>query len=189
MKICITKMELGVNKYFLYLTICVGISLQSEVYALKLLSASFKNNGVLDKKFAYPDCGGQNISPELSWSGAPEGTKSFVLICDDPDAPKPHTPWVHWIVYDIPNTTLRLSQGQSFDAFPAQQGKNSWKQKQYDGPCPPKGSGMHHYHFTLYALNIDKLYVQKTPDKAIALEAMQGHILAQTEIIGTYEIK
>lgn len=156
---------------------------------MKLTSPSFKNNEALDKRSAYTDCGGQNISPELIWSGAPEGTRSFVLICDDPDAPKPNTPWVHWIVYDIPATVNKLAQGQLFDAFPAQQGKNSYKNTKYDGACPPKGSGVHHYHFTLYALSIPTLYVEKTPDKAVALEAMQGHILAQAEIIGTYEIK
>jgi Raf kinase inhibitor-like YbhB/YbcL family protein len=156
---------------------------------MKITSPSFKNNGPLDKRSAYNECGGHNVSPELVWSGAPEGTQSFVLICDDPDAPKPHTPWVHWIVYNIPSSTHKLAQGQSFEGFPALQGKNSWGQKQYGGPCPPKGSGTHHYHFTLYALDIPTLYVEKTPDKAVALEAMQGHILAQTEIIGLYEIE
>lgn len=156
---------------------------------MKLTSLSFKNNEILDKRFAYSDCGGHNVSPEITWSDAPQGTQSFVLICDDPDAPKPDTPWVHWIVYNIPNTIHKLIQGQSFDDFPAQQGKNSWGNKQYDGPCPPKDSGIHHYRFTLYALSIPTLYVEKTPDKAIALEAMQGHILDQAEIVGLYEIK
>jgi len=154
---------------------------------MKITSPSFRNNEFIDSHFAFADCGGQNNSPELSWSGAPRGTKSFVLICDDPDAPKP-MPWVHWIVYNIPGDIFQLHQAESFEAVDALEGANSWGHTQYEGPCPPAGSGPHRYFFKLYALDVDKLHVDE-PDKETIEDAMEDHILGKAEIIARYEIK
>lgn len=156
---------------------------------MKIISPSFKNNEPLDIAFAYFDCGGKNLSPELRWSEVPERTKSFVLICDDPNGPKANEPFVHWLVYDIPGTTTKLAQGESFQSISAHQGMTDFRQSHYNGPYPPKGSGMHHYHFKLYALDIEQLAVNNNSEKATIIKAMQGHVLAQAEIIGLFEIK
>ena len=174
------------KKCFFYLTTYIILSLPFDIQAIKLTSTSFKNNKTLDKKFAYTECGGQNNSPELVWNQAPQGTKSFVLICDDRDVPTPE-PWVHWIVYNIPSTAYKLAQGESFKDIPALQGKNSWGNQKYDGPCPPKGSGTHHYHFTIYALDIKKLDTKDAPDKNQIIQSIKDHILEQKELIGLYQ--
>jgi len=135
---------------------------------------------------------GRDVSPPLTWSDLPPGTKELALICDDPDAPTPQ-PWVHWVIYKIPADAMGLAEGipqQEKLAQPAGalQGKNSWSSGNigYRGPAPPKGHGVHHYHFKLYALDAP-LNVQPGPDKEKLIKAMQGHILAQTELVGTYK--
>jgi hypothetical protein len=135
---------------------------------------------------------GADTSPPLKWSGAPEGTKEFAVICDDPDAPSAQ-PWVHWVIYGIPADVSSLPEGIPSDerlASPvaALQGKNSWpsgKTVGYRGPAPPPGHGVHHYHFKVYALDARLgLAAGLTKDKLLA--AMQGHILATGELVGTY---
>jgi Raf kinase inhibitor-like YbhB/YbcL family protein len=133
---------------------------------------------------------GEDLSPPLSWQGAPAGTREFALICDDPDAPSPH-PWVHWLMYCIPAPLLSLPEGVSSEESPpevpdAQQGKNSWGNLGYGGPAPPRGHGVHRYHFGVYALG-SKLDLPAGLDKASLLGAMKGHILMSGELIGTYE--
>lgn len=157
---------------------------------MTLECTAFNNGQPVPKKFTGE---GQDVSPPFSWQGAPQGTQEFALICDDPDAPTPQ-PWVHWLIYKIPSGTSQLPEGVPATArtgtpIVACQGLNSWPSGRtfgYRGPMPPPGHGTHHYHFKLYALDAD-LHVNPGIDKAALLHAMSGHILAEAELIGTYE--
>jgi Raf kinase inhibitor-like YbhB/YbcL family protein len=136
-------------------------------------------------------CEGADVSPALSWSDPPSGTKSFVLIVDDPDAPDPKAPrmtWVHWVLYNIPAQAKSLDEAVTASALPAgtKQGLNDWKRTGYGGPCPP--IGRHRYFHKIYAL--DKVL----PDmgevtKSHLEDAMRDHVLAKAELIGTYQKK
>jgi Raf kinase inhibitor-like YbhB/YbcL family protein len=133
-------------------------------------------------------CEGDDLSVPLAWSGAPSGTKSFALIVDDPDAPDPKAPkmtYVHWVLYDIPAGLNGLGEGTS-KRLPsgAREGVNDWKRSGWGGPCPP--IGRHRYFFKLYALDA-VLGDLGTPTKPVLENAMKGHILAQGELVGTYE--
>ena len=133
---------------------------------------------------------GEDLSPPLTWTGLPEGTKELALIVDDPDAPRAE-PWVHWVLYKVPTDVRALPEGlpptPTLD-FPhgARQGKNSWGTDGYRGPAPPRGHGTHHYHFRLYALDTP-LAAARGLDKSGLIEAMKGHVLAEAELIGTYQ--
>lgn len=134
-------------------------------------------------------CDGSDISPALAWSGMPAGTKSLVLVVDDPDAPDPAAPqrtWVHWVLYNIPPDAPGLPQGVTAHALPAgtHEGTNDWKRTGYGGPCPP--IGRHRYFHKLYALDTVLPDLHK-PAKAQLEQAMHGHVLAQAELIGTYQ--
>ena len=134
-------------------------------------------------------CQGKNVSPPLSWTGLPKGTKSLVLIVDDPDAPDPKKPkmvWDHWLLYNLPPKTKGLKEAVKNLPKGTLEGKNSWKKTGYGGPCPP--IGRHRYFHKLFALDI-VLPDLKTPTKKQLLEAMKGHILDKTEMIGTYQKK
>jgi Raf kinase inhibitor-like YbhB/YbcL family protein len=153
---------------------------------LILKSPDFVHQGEIPKAFT---CEGNDKSPELTWSGVPQNTKSLALIVDDPDAPDPAKPkmtWVHWVLYNIPPTAAKLPQAVTEKDLPAgtQQGKNDWKQTGYRGPCPPVGR--HRYFHKLYALNVE-LSGLHNPDKAQLEKAMTGHIIGQAELIGTYQ--
>jgi Raf kinase inhibitor-like YbhB/YbcL family protein len=154
--------------------------------ALKLTSAAFDDGGIMPSRFT---CEGQDFSPPLAWSGVPSGTQSLVLIIDDPDAPDPKAPrmtWVHWVLYDLPASSTGLPEGASPDGLPpgTKAGRNDFKRTAYGGPCPP--IGRHRYFHKLYALDT-KLGGLSNPSKAEVEAAMQGHILAQAQIIGTYQ--
>ena len=134
-------------------------------------------------------CEGDDVSPPLTWSGAPSGSRSFALIVDDPDAPDPNAPqrtWVHWVVYNLPAEVTELAQGASGVDMPdgAREGSNDWKQVGWQGPCPP--IGRHRYFHKLYALD-DVLPDLGAATKAELERAMAGHILASAELIGTYQ--
>lgn len=133
---------------------------------------------------------GEDLSPPLSWSGTPSSARELALIVDDPDAPTPE-PWVHWVIYKIPVTTEELAEGVPPVAHPASpptalQGKNSWGSVGYRGPAPPKGHGVHRYFFKFYALD-KTLDVPEGLDKPSLLKAMKGHIVAEGELMGTFE--
>jgi Raf kinase inhibitor-like YbhB/YbcL family protein len=156
---------------------------------MKIRSTAFSEGQPIPKKHTGE---GQDVSPSLEWSDAPEGVKEFALICDDPDAPTPQ-PWVHWVIYKISPKATSLPEGLPRQAsltkpIPARQGKNSWPSDNvgYRGPMPPPGHGVHHYHFVLYALDAE-LEVAPGADKSTLLKAMQKHILQQAELIGTYK--
>lgn len=131
-------------------------------------------------------CEGKDVSPPLAWSGVPSGTQSLALIMDDPDAPDPAAPkmtWVHWLLYNLPAGATGLPE--DLRALPpgTLQGLNDWQRVGYGGPCPPIGT--HRYFHKLYALDT-VLPDLKLPTKAQLESAMQGHVLAQAELIGTY---
>ena len=149
---------------------------------MKLTSTAFENDGTIPRKYT---CEGNDLAPPLAWSEAPAGTKSFVLIVDDPDAPDPAAPkrtWVHWVAYDIAASTKGIPEGGKLPPG-AKTGLNDWKREGYGGPCPPKGK--HRYFFKLYAL--DKTVGGEKLGKAELEKAMQGHVLAETKLMGTYE--
>ena len=150
-------------------------------------SPEFGNNQAIPKRFTGD---GEDGSPELAWSGVPDTTKELALICDDPDAPTPE-PWVHWVIYRIPAGGAGLPESipkieRLTAPAGALQGKNSWGRIGYGGPAPPPGSGVHHYHFKLYALDT-MLNVDPGLNKAQLLAAMEGHVIVQGELIGTYQ--
>ncbi len=154
--------------------------------AMQLTSPSFENQKRMARKFT---CDGEDISPALAWSGAPEGTLSFALIVDDPDAPDPANPkmtWVHWILYNIPSTVSALPEGVKDEELSPGilQGLNDWKKTGYGGPCPP--IGQHRYFHKLYALDI-VLPDLSGPTKAKLEQAMGGHILSEAELVGLYQ--
>ena len=154
--------------------------------AISLTSPVFTHKGAIPRNYT---CQGKDISPALKWSGLPNGTKSIALIVDDPDAPDPAAPkrvWVHWVLYNIPPDATSLPEGVTATTLPAgaREGKNDWERTGYGGPCPP--IGQHRYFHKLYALDA-VLPELKQPTKAELLKAMEGHILEQAELIGTYQ--
>ena len=154
--------------------------------SLTITSTAFSPNGAIPALYT---CEGKDISPPLAWSGVPAGTRSLALIVDDPDAPDPATPrmtWVHWVLYNLPPTTTGLAQAINSGALPSRtrEGVSDFGRTGYGGPCPPVGR--HRYFHKLYALDA-VLPDLKRPDKAALEKAMEGHILAQAVLIGTYQ--
>jgi Raf kinase inhibitor-like YbhB/YbcL family protein len=153
---------------------------------LSLTSPSFVPGGPIPSLFT---CEGKDLSPRLDWSGAPPDTKSLALVVDDPDAPDPRAPkmtWVHWILYNLPPGATGLVEGVRPGDLPAgtREGVNDWRRTGYGGPCPP--IGRHRYFHKLYALDL-VLPDLLRPTKAQLEKAMEGHILARAELVGTYE--
>ncbi len=133
---------------------------------------------------------GADLSPPLAWADIPATAKELALICDDPDAPTAE-PWVHWLLYKLPVTLTGLPEGvtttPSVSALgDARQGTNSWNRLGYGGPAPPRGHGVHHYHFKLYALDAE-LTAPPGLTKRALLKAMQNHVVAEAQLIGTYQ--
>jgi hypothetical protein len=157
-----------------------------EAMTLSLKSTAFDNGESIPSRYT---CEGDDISPPLSWTGVPENARSLVLIIDDPDAPDPKAPrmtWVHWVLYNIPPEVTGLAEDMTSAQLPpgTEEGLNNWSRGAYGGPCPP--IGRHRYFHKLYALDtvIDGLNM---PTKAEVEAAMKGHVIAQTELIGTYQ--
>jgi Raf kinase inhibitor-like YbhB/YbcL family protein len=156
---------------------------------IQITSTAFTEGQAIPRKYTGE---GADLSPPLTWSGVPEGTKELVLICDDPDAPTAE-PWVHWVIYKIPAGANGLKEGiprktRLLDPPAALQGKNSWPGSNnigYRGPMPPPGHGTHRYYFKLYALEA-KLSVEAGMDKKSLLQDIQGHVLAEGQLMGTY---
>jgi Raf kinase inhibitor-like YbhB/YbcL family protein len=152
---------------------------------LSLRSSAFDDHGAIPRRYT---CEGEDVSPPMEWSGLPAEARSLVLIVDDPDAPDPKAPkmtWVHWVLYDIPVSASGLAEGVRREALPegAREGLNDWKRTGYGGPCPP--IGRHRYFHKLYALDT-MLGDLGQPTKAALEAAMEGHVIAQTELVGTY---
>jgi Raf kinase inhibitor-like YbhB/YbcL family protein len=153
---------------------------------MSLSSSAFVDSGAIPAVYT---CEGKDVSPPLSWSGVPAGTKSLALIVDDPDAPDPAQPrmtWVHWVLYDLPATASALPEAVAAAALPSgtREGLNDWGRTGYGGPCPP--IGRHRYFHKLYALDT-ALPDLNQPKKAALEAAMRGHILEQATLIGTYQ--
>jgi Raf kinase inhibitor-like YbhB/YbcL family protein len=153
---------------------------------LKVTSAAFQQGASIPSQYT---CEGEDISPPLSWSGAPANAKSIALIADDPDAPDPAKPqrvYVHWVVYNISPQAASLPENASRAGLPggAVQGRNDWGKPEYGGPCPP--IGRHRYFFKLYALDAT-LSGLHDATKADLERAMKGHVLDSGELMGTYQ--
>lgn len=155
--------------------------------SITVTSSAFMNGQQIPTKYTGD---GADVSPPIKWSQLPEGTKEVALICDDPDAPTPK-PWVHWVIYGISPEVEELPE--HIPAMPevkrpieARQGKNSWDAVGYRGPAPPRGHGVHHYYFKVYALDTE-LKLKPSASKEALLDIMEGHILAQGQLVGTYE--
>jgi Raf kinase inhibitor-like YbhB/YbcL family protein len=157
----------------------------SNAMSFKLMSSAFVEGGNIPTRYT---CSGEDTSPPLAWSDAPEGTRSFALIVDDPDAPDPAAPkmtYVHWVAYNIPAATTKLAEGAGKGAMPTGTGEgyNDWKKPEYGGPCPP--IGRHRYFFKLSAL--DTTLDLSRPTKADLEAAMKGHVLGTAQLMGTYQ--
>ena len=156
-----------------------------QVFAFQLKTDAFQPEEEIPINFT---CDGKNQLPSLSWQNPPSNTKSFVLIAEDPDAPM--GTWVHWVVYDIPSSTLQLAEGIPFlETLPdgSKQGMTDFGRPGYGGPCPPPGKA-HRYYFKLYALD-SLLNLPLKQTKADLIRSMQGHILAAAQLMGKYKRK
>jgi Raf kinase inhibitor-like YbhB/YbcL family protein len=154
--------------------------------AFSLKSSVFESGGAIPRRYT---CQGDDVSVPLEWDGAPSGARTFALIVDDPDAPDPAAPrvvWTHWVLYNIPAAAKILKEAVKPNELPpgTLEGLNDWKRTGYGGPCPP--IGRHRYFHKLYALDAE-LPDLGEPNKGALERAMQGHVLAQAELIGTYQ--
>jgi Raf kinase inhibitor-like YbhB/YbcL family protein len=173
------------NRLFAGLLCCaLSGTAYSENAKMQISSNAFSHNSAMPAQYT---CDGQDTSPPLSWSGIPPGTKSLVLIVDDPDAPDPAAPrmtWVHWVLYNLPPTTQGLAEAVRNLPPGTREGVNDWKRTGYGGPCPP--IGRHRYFHKLYALDV-VLPDLGRPTKSALEKAMEGHVIARTELVGTYQ--
>jgi len=164
---------------FMSATIALGGGM---VMGFEVESSAFDPSGMIPKKNT---CDGPDLSPALEWTGVPEGTKAFALICDDPDAPM--GTWVHWVLFNLPGDVTSLPEGipttETIEQGAAQ-GTNDFGRIGYGGPCPPPGKP-HRYFFRLYALK-DKVALSPGAKKSDLLKAMENHILGQAELMGEY---
>lgn len=152
---------------------------------MKIMSSAFNEGEPIPRVYT---CDGKDLSPPLSWEEAPDGTRSLVLIGDDPDAPM--GTWVHWVLYNIPPDTTALAQGMPTDTAledGSKQGVTDFGRPGYGGPCPPKGKP-HRYFFKLYALDTLLEFEGKVKKEDVE-KAMKDHILAEAQIMGTYQRK
>jgi Raf kinase inhibitor-like YbhB/YbcL family protein len=152
---------------------------------MKLESSAFGPDGAIPRRYT---CEGENLSPPLEWSGEPEGTRSLVLIVDDPDAPDPAAPrttWVHWVLYDIPPGSGGLPEAARELPGATRTALNDWKKREYGGPCPP--IGRHRYFHKLYALDREIGDLGTRAGKAEVEKAMAGHELGRAELVGVYQ--
>lgn len=159
-----------------------------EKNTFKLSSKELIHNGTLPNAQVLNahGCQGGNVSPELSWEGAPMNTKSYAIICHDPDAPKENG-WYHWLVVNIPASVKNIEQGKKIDG--SMETITDFQTVGYGGACPPVGHGVHHYNFALYALDVENLDV-KPNDKPFEVEKkVISHSIAKSTITGLFERK
>lgn len=151
---------------------------------MQLSSTAFSHGSEIPPRYT---CDGEDLSPPLNWSEPPTGTRSFVLLCDDPVAPG--GTWHHWVAYDIPANLTSLVQGaaQRAERLAFKQAINDFQRVGYGGPCPPPEHGLHHYHFRLLALSVDRLVIGKNPSCRDAAREARKHVLAEATLEGVYE--
>jgi Raf kinase inhibitor-like YbhB/YbcL family protein len=149
----------------------------------RIESSAFGDHQTIPQRYT---CEGADISPPLAWSGAPDGTKSFALLCDDPDAPA--KTWHHWALFDVPATTDRLKEAYPTDQTVAatRQAVNDFKRPGYGGPCPPRGHGVHHYRFRLLALSVAHLSLAPDATCPNVEVAARPYLLTEAVLVGTY---
>lgn len=157
-----------------------GAAVDTTLTNISVTSTAFTDGQPIPAQFT---CDGANQSPALTWSDPPAGTKSFALVVDDPDAPS--GTFRHWGVFDIPAATRSIGAGEKVGT----EAHNDMGKRGYGGPCPPPGHGVHHYHFKLFALDLDKLGLPAGATVADVEQEASKHALAQGEIVGTYERK
>ncbi|MCP4650912.1 MAG: YbhB/YbcL family Raf kinase inhibitor-like protein [PVC group bacterium] len=177
------KVDGKILKILFLAVFCIAVS-SFTVYALELTSPVFKDGEYIPHEYTGE---GPDLSPELAWKGVPKGTKSFALICDDPDAPVGN--WVHWVVYNIPADVKSLDRAvpelEVFEESGMKQGLNDFQNIGYGGPMPPRGNP-HRYFFKLYALDV-VLELDPGLMKEALLKAMEGHVLEETMLMGMYK--
>jgi len=151
---------------------------------MQLSSSAFSNGSAIPRRFT---CDGEDLSPPLAWQGAPATTRSFVLLCDDPDAPA--GTWHHWAAYDIDAKQTGLEEGASHDGGAARfkQAVNDFQRAGYGGPCPPRGHGRHRYHFRLLALSVDHLALGAKPACREVEQGARRHVIAEATLVGIYQ--
>jgi Raf kinase inhibitor-like YbhB/YbcL family protein len=151
---------------------------------MQLSSPEFDDNGPIPSRFT---CDGENLSPPLRWSDAPEGTRSFVVLCEDPDAPTGL--WRHWAAFDIPSdrTGLDADADRRAETLGFRRGVNDFHKEGYGGPCPPRDHGVHRYRFRLLALSVDRLPAGAHPSWSEIERAARRHALAEASLVGLYE--
>lgn len=172
------------KRFATLILVALGLAACGGQYDFTLTSTAFTEGNSIPTRHA---CDGENLSPALNWTDPPAGTKSFAMIMDDPDAPM--GTWDHWLLFDLdpelrglPEAAGNDPEGEDFQGIA---GNNSWNVLRYGGPCPP--GGVHRYFFKFYALDT-LLGLEAGVDKATLMEAMSGHIVAETVLMGTYEI-
>jgi Raf kinase inhibitor-like YbhB/YbcL family protein len=185
-------------KAWLPLPLAIALALVGPVCSaagakFRLSSADIKANGPIANKFVFQGfgCKGDNVSPALTWSGAPAGTQSFALLVHDPDAPTGGAGWWHWVVYDIPAGATSIAQGAGAAngaGLPkgAMQGVTDFGAPGWGGPCPPEGGGTHHYHFTLHALKVAKLDIPAGATAALIGYMVNANSLGKASFTGLY---
>jgi hypothetical protein len=169
-----------------FLILTLFLVLEVPAMAFEISSSAFPRGGSIPARYT---CDGDDVSPPLAWNDVPEGTRSLVLIVDDPDAPDPAAPkmtWVHWVLYNLPADSTGLPEGVAPADLPSgtEEGLNDWKRTGYGGPCPP--IGRHRYFFKLYALKVVLPFTDPLT-KAELLEAMEGQVLDEAVLMGTYQ--
>jgi len=149
---------------------------------MRLISTDFSDDGRIP---SVCTCEGENLSPALQWTGVPPQARSFVVLCNDPDAP--NGVWRHWAAYDIPHVWSHLARGVGRAAGSLKQAINDFGREGYGGPCPPRGDGLHHYRFSVLALSIDKLGVHAGAHCSDVEREARKHVLAQAMLVGLFE--
>lgn len=149
---------------------------------MEIHSSAFSDRSPIPVRYT---CDGENISPPFSWKDPPAATRSFVLLCDDPDAPG--GTWHHWAAYDMPAGDRSIAEGASKHPKAVKQAINDFRKAGYGGPCPPHEHGLHHYRFRLLALSIEQLPVSKKPTCEDIEREAGRHVVAEAALIGVYE--
>ena len=151
---------------------------------MRLSSSAFPDGGVIPRRFT---CDGEDVSPPLEWTDVPSGARSLVLLCDDPDAPA--GTWHHWAIYDIPADRTGLADDADHDADKSgfKQGINDFRRPGYNGPCPPRRHGAHHYHFRLLAVSSASLTLREEPTCRDVEHEARKHVLSEATLVGVYQ--